>query len=89
MGGLRADDQVVVGLADPVQAGHIAEVDQERRLSQAQLDERDEAVAAGQQLRFAFPILEDLQRLTQVPRADVVELAGNHRAATLLHRGER
>ena len=43
-----------------------------------------EAVAAGQELGLAFAILEDPECLVQVPRTDVVELAGNHRAWTLL-----
>ena len=64
---LRPDDEVVVGLADAVEAGDVAEVHQQRRLGQAELDQRDEAVAAGEQLCFAFPILEDLQRLAQAP----------------------
>ena len=84
MGRPGADAQVVVGLDDAVEAGDVAQVDEQARLRQAELDEREEAVAAGQELRLAFAILEDPQRLVQVRRTDVVELGGNHRAATLL-----
>ena len=72
--------EVVVGLDDPVEAADVAEVDEQGRLREAELDQRDEAVAAREQLRLAFPILEDPEGLVQVPRTDVVELAGNHRA---------
>ncbi len=89
MGRLSADAQVVVSLADAVEAGHVAEVHEQGRLGESQLDQRDEAVAARQQLRLTLSILEDLQGLAQAPRADIVELAGNHRAATLLHRFTR
>ena len=55
-----------------------------RRLREAELDQGKQAVAAGQQLRLAFPVLEDPERLGQVGRTHVVELPRNHRAATLL-----
>ncbi len=84
MGRPGADDEVVVGLGDAVEAGHVAQVDEQGRLGEPELDQREEAVAAGQQLGLAFAVLEDPQRLVQVPRTDVVELAGNHRAGTLL-----
>ena len=87
MRGARADAQVVVGLDDAVEAGDVAQVDEQGRLRQPELDQRDEAVAARQQLGLAFAILEDPQRLVQVRRTDVVELAGNHRAAFLLPAG--
>ena len=35
-----------------------------------------QAVAAGEELRLALSLLQDLQRLVQAPRTDVVELAG-------------
>ena len=76
MRGPGADPQVVVGLDDAVEAGDVAEVDEERRLGEPELDQRDEAVAAGQELGLAFAVLQDPQRLVQVGRTDVVELAG-------------
>ncbi len=89
MGRPGADRQVVVRLDDAVQAGDVADVDEQRRLRQSELDQRQEAVAAGQQLRLALPILEDPQRLVQARRTDVVELAGNHalRPSSPLRRG--
>jgi hypothetical protein len=81
-----ADAQVVVRLDDPVEAGHVTQVDQECGLSESELDQGDEAVTAGEQLRLAFPVRQDPEGLVQVPRTDVVELAGNHRAWTLLLR---
>ena len=78
--------ELVVGFDDAVQASHVAKVHEQGRLGESELDQRDEAVAAGQQLCLAFPILEDLQRLVQVARTDVVELSWNHRALTLLPR---
>src|SRR4051794_24008406 len=86
VGRASADAQLVVGLDDPVEAGHVTQVDEERGLSESQLDQRDEAVTAGEQLRLAFPVREDPERLVEVPWTDVVELAGNHRAWTLLLR---
>ena len=59
VGGTGPDAQVVVGLDDAVEAGDVAQVDEQRRLGEAQLDQRDEAVAARQQLRLAFAVLED------------------------------
>ena len=80
MGGPGPDAQVVVGLDDAVEAGHVAQVDEQCRLGEAELDQRDEAVAARQELRLALAVLEDRQRLVQVPGTDVVELGWDHRA---------
>ena len=76
--------EVVVGLGDAVEAGDVPQVDEQAGLRQPELDEREQAVAAGEQLGLAFAVLEDPERLVQVPWTDVVELAGNHRAETLL-----
>ena len=65
MGRPGTDAQVVIVLDDAIEPGHVAQVDEQRRLGEAQLDQRQEAVAARQQLRLAFTILEDLQRLVQ------------------------
>ena len=73
-------DEVVVRLDDAVEAFDIAKVHQERWLSQSELDQRQQAVATGEELRLAFPVLEDPERLVQAARTDIVELAGNHRA---------
>src|SRR4051794_25113678 len=81
-----ADAEVVVRLHDPVEAGHVTQVDEERGLSESELDQRDEAVTAGEQLCLAFPVRQDPEGLVEVPWTDVIELAGNHRAWTLLLR---
>jgi hypothetical protein len=85
--GPTADPELVVGLDDPVEAGQGPDVDEQPGLREAQLDERDEAVAARQHLGLSLAILEDLQRFVQAPRPDVVELGGDHRAAYLLPAG--
>ena len=77
------DAQVVVRLDDGVEAGHVTQVDEQGRLREAELDQRQEAVAPGEELRLSLAVLQDLERLVQVPRANVVELAWNHRAWTL------
>ena len=84
MGGARADPQLVVRLDDRIEARDVAQIDEQGGLGEPQLDQRKQAVATRQQLGLAFAVLEDSQRLVQVGRTDVVELAGNHRAATLL-----
>ncbi len=84
MRGTCPDAQVVVRLDDAVEPGDVAQVDEQGRLPESKLDERDEAVAPGQELGLAFAIREDLQRLVQVARTDVIELGGDHRAAFLL-----
>ena len=80
MGRPGADAQVVVGLDDGVHAVDVAQVDEQGRLREPELDQGDEAVAAGEELGLALAVLEDPQRLVQVRRTDVVELAGDHRA---------
>ncbi len=82
--GTRADRQVVVRLDDAVETGHVAQVDKQGGLCEPELDQREEAVPTRQELGVALAIGEDPQGLVQVRRTDVVELAGNHRAWTLL-----
>ena len=62
MGRPGADAQLVVGLVDAIEPGDVAQVDEQGGLGEPELDERDEAVAAGQQLRLAFAVRQDLQR---------------------------
>ena len=57
--GAGPDAQLVVGLGDAIETGDVAHVDQEGRLGEAELDERDEAVATRQQLGLALAVLED------------------------------
>ena len=67
MGGPGADAQVVVRLDDAVEAGDVAEVDEQARLGQPELDQREQAVAAGQELRLALAVRQDPERLVQAP----------------------
>ena len=62
----------------------MADVDKESRLSQAQLQQGDEAVAAGENLRLSLAVAQDPECLLEVTGPDIVELAGDHRAAALL-----
>ena len=75
MGRPGADAQVVVGLADAVEAGDVPHVDEQGRLGQPELDEGDQAVAAREQLRLPFAVLEDRSASSRFARTDVVELS--------------
>jgi hypothetical protein len=76
--GERTDGDVVAGVADVRQVAEAADVDEDGRLGQAQLHERQQAVAAGEELGLV-PVLGD-QRDRFVGRAgaDVVELGRDH-----------
>src|SRR4029079_18501064 len=76
--GAAADPQLVVGLHDSVESGHVADVDEQGGLSQSQLQEGDQAVAAGEDLRVALALREDLEGPVEVRRTDIVEGCGNH-----------
>src|SRR6266550_4782903 len=72
------DPKLVVSFDDAVETGDVPEVDQETGLSEPQLEERNQAVATGQQLRLTLALREDLQSAVQVWRPDIVEGCGNH-----------
>ena len=59
MRGAGPDAQFVVGLGDAIETRDVAQVDEEGRLGEAELDERDEAVATREQLGLALAVLED------------------------------
>ncbi len=80
MGGAGADAQCVVAFGDRIEAADRLEVDEQAGLCEPELDQRKKAVAAGQQLGLPFTVLEDLQDVVQASRANVVELAWDHRA---------
>ena len=80
MGGTSADMERVVALDDRVQAADRLKVDEQLRLREPKLHQREQAVAAGQQLRLTLPLDEDAQHVVQTPRTNVVELARDHRA---------
>ena len=81
MGDAAADADAVVGADDVGRGRRRPQVDEHGRLREPQFQEWQQAVAAGQQLRVALAVREDLQRLVQAARTDVVELARNHCAA--------
>ena len=80
-----ADPQVVVGLDDPVEPADRLEVDQHPGLAEAELQQRDQAVAAGEELGLALSLVQDPDRLVEARRPYVLERSRNHRATVLLH----
>ena len=78
VGGSSADLEGIVGLDDLVDAIDVPDVDEQARLGQAQLDQRQQAVAARQDLRLAFPLGQDPERVMESGRPDVVELTRDH-----------
>jgi hypothetical protein len=81
-----ADAQLPVGDADAIETGHVADVDEQRGHRQAQLEEWDEAVAAGQDLGLPHPLAQQAQGLREVARTGVVELGRDHPRATSVAR---
>jgi hypothetical protein len=79
VGDASADAELVVPFDDAVETGHVADVDHERRRGKAQLEERQQAVAARQDLGVAGVLAEDAQHLADVPRPGVLELGRDHR----------
>jgi hypothetical protein len=59
----RADDDRVSLLPNPGEPRDAANVDEVRGLREAQLEDRDQAVPAGQQLRVVAVAAEELQRV--------------------------
>src|SRR4029079_12855929 len=81
-----ADPQVVVGVDDAVEPADRLEVDEDAGLTEPELQERDQAVPAGEELRLAFSLVEDPDRLVEARRTYILEGSRNHRATVLLHR---
>ena len=73
-----ADPELVVGLDDAVQPGHVSDVDEERRLRQAELQERQQAVPAREDLGVALMVGQRPEDAVQVRWPDVLEGCGNH-----------
>ena len=86
MGGPRPDPELVVCLDDGVEAADILQVDEQAGLGQPELEERQQAVSAGQELRLALAVGQDLEGVVQVRWTDVIELGRDHRATALLAR---
>jgi hypothetical protein len=78
------DAQLVVGLDDPVKPAETTDVHEQARLGEPELEKRDEAVPTGEDLGLSLAVGQDLEGLPEIAWPDVVELAGDHRAAALL-----
>ena len=79
MGRPPADDQARRGLADDVQSADAADVDEQGRLGQPELEQGQQAVAAGEHLGLALPVAQGGQGVLQGGRPHVVELGWDHR----------
>ena len=79
--GERADGDVVAVLADVAQVAEAADVDEHARLRQAQLHQRQQAVAAGDQLGLVAVLAEQADGLLGGAGPDVVEGGGDHAGA--------
>ncbi len=64
----------------PLSSGNPAEVDQVTRLGEAHLHHRQQAVAAGEQLRLVAELREQAERVGDGLRRVILEIAGNHRS---------
>ncbi len=76
----RPDPPAPVGALDARQPRHAAEVDEQRRRGEPQLHERQQRVAAGEDLGVLAALAEGGQRLVDRGGPDVVELRGDHDA---------
>ena len=74
----RTDRHVVTVVADVRQIAQAADVDQHRRCGQAQLHERQQRVAAGQQLGVVAVLGQEGDRVVGRVGPDVVEQGGDH-----------
>ena len=74
----RADGDVVAGVADVRQVGDAADVDEHARLGEAQLHQRQQAVAAGEELGIVAVLADEADRLVGGAGTDVVEGGRNH-----------
>ena len=74
----RADFYPAVLLADAGQSRNSSDVDEQLRLAQSELHQRDEAVASGQELSLATGRRQLRQRIVDGRGALVVECRRNH-----------
>ena len=77
----RADRDVVARVADVGEVAQAADVDEHRRRREPQLHERQERVAAGEDLGFVAVLGEQRDRFVDGVGAGVVELGGDHAGA--------
>ena len=76
--GERANRDVVAGVADVRQVGDATDVDQDARLGEAQLHQRQQAVPAGQKLGVLTMLADEADCLFGGTGTDVIEGGGNH-----------
>ena len=76
--GEGADGDVVAGVADVGEIAQAADVDQHRRRRQPQLHEREQRVAAGEQLGVVAVLTEQADRLVGRVGPLVVERGRDH-----------
>ncbi len=79
LGGHRADADRASALADALELGNLAEVDQMARLREAHLHHRQQAVTAGEQLRLVAELLQQAERVGNGSWRVILEFARNHR----------
>ena len=84
VGGPPTDAELVVGLDDAVDPGHVLDVDEDPGLGETEFQQRQEAVAARQDLGLAFVLLQRTQGRIEVRRPDVIELRRDHGRLDLL-----
>ncbi len=76
----RADRDPVAVVAHVAEVGEAADVDEQRRPREAEPQQRDQRVAAGEELRVLVAA-EQLERLVDRAGAAVLERAGDHAPA--------
>ena len=76
----RADRDPVALVAHVAEVGEAADVDEQRRPREAEPQQRDQRVAAGEELRVLVAA-EQLERLVDRAGAAVLERAGDHAPA--------
>jgi hypothetical protein len=77
--GAATDRQPAAFFLDVLEAGDAADVNQVAGAGQPQLEQRQQALAAGQHLGVVAVPGEQSQRLLQRPRRVIVKGCGNHR----------
>jgi hypothetical protein len=80
----RTDAKLPIRFGDRVEPGDRSQIDDHLGLGQAELQERQQAVAASQQLCLVPPFVEDLEHGSKVARTLIVELARDHRCRPFL-----
>src|SRR6185369_9228332 len=88
MRGAAADAQVLIVFGDAVEALYVVEVDQQFGLGKSQLEQRDQAEAAREELR-PLALAKNREHLIEGSRAHVVELGRNQCRRCLLVAGRR